>query len=227
MVSKRDLIKYYQEHDGEMKFRYNEEDDSMYEGDTFVSTMDEFLHRFRLSTGQAFESIYSCPGTLMNILRCEKCGTVIFSSDDYELYDKKLTCPTCTGYETYFDFWTKEEMESDPKKMEEIKIYEEMSRKSHEEYERMRKTGKTNRQITRHVLYPKNYMIQLILGCDDITESYFKGLRYEIIISKKENDDDFGYIRKKHIEIPLSWSFLYYRYLHRLFHKKKLDLLPK
>ena len=215
MVSKYDLKKYFEKHGEELGIRYNEADDSIYNDKGFLCTLDRYLEVYRLNSGQAFTSVYECGGTLLNILRCDKCGTVIFSSNDYHDYDENLKCPTCTDYKTHFEYWTKEEIESDEKKKNTIEMYEEFTRKDIERYHREKKRGKTDREITKHTIRTKMHRIDFILGCDDISESYFKGLRYEIVIWKKDNEDSLCCTWQRNIVIPLSWSQLYCRHIYR------------
>jgi uncharacterized Zn finger protein (UPF0148 family) len=227
MISKYDLKKYFKEYGEEIGIVYNEADDSLYKNGDLVCSLDKYLEAYRLETGQSFTSVYNCRGTLLNVLRCDKCGTVIFSSDNYEEYDDALKCPTCTDYKTYFTFWTKEEIESDEKKKKEIEMYEEWTRLDVERYHREKKRGKTDREITKHTIRTKMYKVDFVLGCDDISRSYFRGLRYEIGIWKKDSEDSLMCTQIKHINIPLSWSQLYYRFIYKHLGKCHPDLRSK
>jgi uncharacterized Zn finger protein (UPF0148 family) len=225
MVSKYDMKKYIEENKDKHGLSYNEQEDSVYNKDGYLCTLDELLERYRLNSGQAFTCVYHCPGSLMTILRCDKCGTVIFSSDHYLEYDEHLKCPTCVGYKTNFEYWTKEEIEADEEKQNTIAMYEQFTREDNERYEREKRRGKTDQEITKHKIKTKKHLFQFILGCDNISKSYFKGLKYEIIVSKKDEEDFF--VRQKHITIPLSWSCFYIHYLYRHLGKCHPDLRSK
>ena len=215
MVSKNDLKKYIMAHENDLTVTYNEQEDAIYNKDGYLCTLDEFLERYRLNSGQAFTCIYHCPGSLMTVLRCDKCGTVIFSSDHYLEYDDNLKCPTCVDYKTHFEYWSKEEIEADEKKKNTIKMYEKFTREDNERYEREKRRGKTDQEITKHALRTKMHRIDFSLGCDNISKSYLKGLKYDIVIWKKDEPESGFCTMKKHITIPLSWSVLYYKYIYR------------
>ena len=227
MITKSEIKKYLIAHEEELGVKYNESEDALYKDEEFFCTMDEYVKTFRLNTGQSFTSIYSCGGSLLNVIRCNKCGTVIFSSDDYENYEEDLKCPTCTNYKTHFTFWTKEEIESDEKKKNEIEFYEELTRKDVERYEREKKRGKRDCEITKRHLRTKKHKFDFILGCNDISESYLKGLRYEIVIWERDKDKPSLCTMKKHIVIPLSWSQLYLRHIYRHLGKCHPDMRSK
>lgn len=219
MISKYDFKKHVIRliEEGKLNFVYNESDDSLYDKDgQFVCLLDEYLDLYRRKTGQHFTSIYTDPCSLLDIIKCNECGTVIFSSDNYEEYDQNLCCPTCVGYKTHFKFWTKEEIENDEEKQKTIEFYEQWTREKNERYEREQRRGKLDWEITKNKIKTKSYMIEFILECDNITKSYFKDLRFVIQIWKKDNEDSWGYHFKKKILIPLSWSqfYIHYIYIH-------------
>lgn len=228
MVSKYDLKKYIKENEEKLGFKYNESDDSIYnKAGERISSLDEFVHYYRLKTGEAFTCIYNCPGTLLNVLRCDKCGTVIFSSDDYQYYDDNLKCPTCTDYQTNFTYWTKSEIEKDSSKAGTIKMYEEFAEERHQIYIRREKTGKYNSEVLKKTFRIKSKRIDFILGCDNYIRSPFKGLRFEIKIWNKDSEDSLFCTLKKHINIPLSWSQIYIRFIYRHLGKCHPDLRSK
>ena len=55
-----------------------------------------------------FENVFYEHVSLLNVIRCKQCGTVIFASED-EYYEANLRCPTCSDYKTGYEYWTKEE----------------------------------------------------------------------------------------------------------------------
>ena len=116
MVSKWDMKQCIKKHLDDFPYIYNEEEEALYSKDdgTYLCSLDTFLEVYRKRSGESFESIYYEHGTLENVIRCTECGTVIFTRED-EDYDAHLKCPTCTDYKTYFEYWTKEDIESDEK----------------------------------------------------------------------------------------------------------------
>lgn len=138
-------------------------------------------------------------------MRCTECGTVIFTTED-EDYDPRLKCPTCTDYKTHFEYWTKEDIDSDEEKQKEIKLFETMTKERIErEKRREKRNGKFDWEIAIKKFYGEKICLEFVLECDDITKSFFKGLRLKINIGKKTKEDT-GYIMKKFFTIPLSWS---------------------
>lgn len=216
MVSKYDMKKYIKKNADTFPYVYKEEEDAIYDKDgSYLSSLDAFLETYRKKSGESFESIYYEHAFLQNILRCTECGTVIFTTEDEE-YDPRLKCPTCTDYQTHFKYWTKEDIESDEKKQDAIKFFKEMTERKAEQEKRIKKrNGKYDWQIAIKKFYGKKIHLELALECDDITNSYLKGLRLNVHISKKDNADDIGYTVRKHFTIPLSWSQFYIRYIYK------------
>lgn len=215
MISKWDMKKYIKNNADKFPYIYKEEEDAIYDKDgNYLSSLDTFLKVYRKHSGESFESVYYENVSLLNVLRCTECGTVIFAMDD-ESYDPCLKCPTCTDYHTYFKYWTKEDIENDEEKRNEIKFLEEQTIRMEERDERRKKrNGKYDWEIAIKKFRGKKRCLELALECDDITKSYFKGLRLNVHIGKKENADDIGYIVKKFFTIPLSWSQFYIQYIY-------------
>lgn len=214
MVSKWDMKQYIKKHLDEFPYAYNEEEESLYSKDdgTYICSLDTFLEVYRKRSGESFESIYYEHCTLEDVIRCTECGTVIFATEDCYEYDPHLKCPTCTGYKTHFKYWTKEEIEADENKQNTIKFFKDIMIQKEEEYKRReRRGGKYDWQIANKEFRGKKFYIGLHLECDNITKSYFKGLRLNIHIGKK---DGMGYVIKKYIRIPLSWSQFYIQFIY-------------
>ena len=214
MVSKWDMKKYIKENADSFPYIHKEEEDAIYDKDgSYLSSLDTFLDIYRKHSGESFESIYYEHVSLQDVLRCTECGTVIFTTED-EWYDPHLKCPTCTGYKTHFEYWTKEEIEVDEEKQNTIKLFKEMMDYEEERSKRIKsRNGKYDWQIAIKKIYGKKRFLGLALECDDITKSYFKGLRLVVDIGKKDNDG-IGYICNKHIRIPLSWSQFYIQFIY-------------
>lgn len=216
MVSKYDIKKYIKKNADTFPYVYKEEEDAIYDKDgSYLSSLDTFLEIYRKHSGEYFESIYYEHVSLQDVLKCTECGTVIFTTED-EWYDPHLKCPTCTDYHTHFEYWTKEDIESDEKKQNTIKFFKEMMDYKIEQDKRIKKrNGKYDWQIAIKKFYGKKRFLELALECDNITKSYFKGLRLSIHIGEKENIDDVGYIVKNFFTIPLSWSQFYFQFIYK------------
>lgn len=214
MVSKYEMKRYIKENIDKFPYIYKEEEEAIYDKDgNYFTSLDTFLEIYRKHSGESFESIYYEHAFLQNVLRCTECGTVIFTTED-EGYDPRLKCPICTDYQTHFKYWTKEDIESDEKKQNTIKWFKEMTERRKEQDKRIEKrNGKYDWQIAIKKFRGKKRYLELALECDDITKSYFKGLRLNVHIGKKE--DSVGYVIKKHFKIPLSWSYFYIRYIYK------------
>jgi len=215
MVSKWDMKKYMKENAEKLDWVYNDEDDAIYNKDGIcLCSLDEFLETYRKKSGESFESIYYEHVSLKDVLRCTECGTVIFTTED-EWYDPYLKCPTCTDYKPHFKYWTKEDIDSDEEKQKTILFFKEEMVRQRERNERMKKrNGKYDWQIAIKNFYGKKRFLGLELECDDITKSYFKGLRLEIRIGKKGDINDISYSVSKYFRIPLSWSQFYIQFIY-------------
>ena len=206
MVTKWDMINYMKKNVDKLQYIYKEDEDAIYDKQgKYITSLDEYLDFYRKKSGESFESIYYEHISLINVLRCTECGTVIFTTED-EDYDPHLKCPTCTDYKTHFEYWTKEDIDFDEEKQKEIKLLETMTQERIErEKRREKRNGKFDWEIAIKKFYGKKICLEFVLECDDITKSFFKGLRLKINIGKKTKEDT-GYIMKKFFTIPLSWS---------------------
>lgn len=218
MVSKYDMKKHIEENPDTFPFIYKEEDDSIYskEDGEYVCSLEAFVDEYRKLSGESFECIYDEHVSLYRVLRCTECGTVIFTYDDFR-YDPNLKCPTCTNYETDFKFWTQEDIDSDEGKQEVLNTYKEIIEFEKQRNERIkRRKGKQDWQIAIKKIMTKKWILELILECDNITDSYFKGLRLKVNFWSYENPDDILMHLKKFFTIPLSWSAFYYQFIYKI-----------
>lgn len=140
MIDKYDIIKCLENNN---EVYYDKQYDVIRdkESDLKLCDMDTYIDTLRKRCHCDFKGLYSCPASLLNVLECNKCGTVIFSSDAYEDYDKNLQCPTCSVKETHFDYWTKEDIKSDIKKQNTLNLYKEWRETDEKIYNRHSKTG--------------------------------------------------------------------------------------
>lgn len=215
MITKDEIKKYINEHQDNLNFMYVEDVDAIYNKETnkFIAPFDEYYEVFKRHAGQSFEGIYYEHCSLLSVIRCNVCGTVIFSYDD-ERYEPNLSCPICTDYKTDFEFWTKEQIDSDVDKQNEIEFLKKMAKEQEEMYQRRkRRKGKYDWEIAEKKFYGKKRFLSFALECTDITKSYFKGLK--LIIRTGKKIDDIGYAMNKNIVIPLSWHAFYIHYIFK------------
>lgn len=209
MISQYNVQKYFEK-------RGNESNDSNYmlkdgyvyrkdNPDVKIWTLEEFTTIVRKAHHCDFELIWEDPGSLMIILRCNDCGAVVFASDNVEDYDDGLECPDCGNYKTYFEYWTKKDIESDEKKQNTIALYEKFAKEEEERYFREKKRGKRDDEIWVWKRITEDYHLYLKLKCDNLFRSKLRGLQFEI---ERYTKDDISYILSKRIIIPLSYSSL-------------------
>ena len=207
MVSQYDVIKYAKNYPDKVWFRI--EDDKYVvdkETEKVVCDIDKLVQLLRESIHCDFECVHHCHASLETTLRCRECGTVIFSRDDEE-YDHNLRCPTCGGYETHFEYWTKEEIESDVQKADTIKFLEEWTKEEDEAYERRkRRNGKYDSEIWNWTIRGKKHGVKFELKCDNLFKYGLKGLHFRI--NWMDRDDSGWFVYRKWWEIPLSISYI-------------------
>ena len=204
MTTKSKFVKYIKENSD--KFDFHIKENKIYDNKSgeFVSDIDTFYELFKKENGESFESLYYLHAELFDVIRCTECGTVVFSWED-ERWEPNFRCPICTDYKTNYSYWTKEEIENDKTKKEYIEHLIETEKYIKECHKRReRRNGKYDWEIgivKIKGIFNKNNTYKFVLECNDITKSYFKGLRLHFYKIKNT-------IRKKDIIIPLSWSSL-------------------
>lgn len=206
MINQYDLIRYAK-NKPDCWFRIDNEKDVIdKETEEVVCDIKRLVQLVRESMHCDFECIHHCHASLETTLRCNQCGTVIFSRDD-EDYDPRLCCPTCGGYETHFKYWTKEEIENDAKKTNTIKLLEEWTKEENEAYERrLRRKGKYDGEIWNWTVRGKKHGVKFELKCDNLFKHGLRGLHFRI--NWMDRDDDGWFIYRKWWNIPLSISYL-------------------
>ena len=176
------------------------------ESKEIICSLDEFTQILRKRLHCNFEVIYSCHAFLSVIYRCKDCGTVIFAKED-ESYDSSLSCPTCGNYNTWFDFWTAEEIADNAEKQKIIKMYEEMYHKQVEANKMyIERDYKYDWQVWSKKLTLHKYLIIIDLECDNYLATKLKGLR--LVLQLMYKTDDASCIHKGNLIIPLSCSYL-------------------
>jgi len=216
MVTKYQVINFFEKNKENpyIKFMLDEKHENVIHKDTgkHFATIDEYIGAMKKVLHCDFELIYEEHPSLMSIIRCKECGTVIFTRDD-ESYDPNLNCPTCSDYKTYFEYWTKEEIDNDEKKQNTIKLYQEIQHHMEESYKRTKKRGLQDWEIWKKKIKFKKTMWIISLECNNLFHTKIKGLK--LCINKYEKDPDSinSYIYKKHIRIPLSFYAFYIQFI--------------
>jgi uncharacterized Zn finger protein (UPF0148 family) len=203
MISKWDIRQYHKLHTDEIGYHVDE-NDMIVNNETgkILCSLDDFTDSMRKKLHCDFESIYYCHGMLQNVLRCRECGAVIFTYED-EYEDLNLCCPVCANYETYYKYYTAEDIEQDEEKRKEIELLEEMKREMIEEDKRWKKRkGKYDYQICKgRIPIGYKYAIYYDLECNNLFKSGLKGLKLILNWAVK---DGMCYTYQKRIIIPLS-----------------------
>jgi len=215
MVTKYNVINFFEKRKGDptVPHTIDEKHENIIYKDTgkVLATIDEYMAAMKKVLHCDFELIYDEHPSCFSVIRCKECGTVIFERYD-EDYDPNLCCPTCGGYKTYFDFWTKEEIDSDEEKQKAIKNYEEMQRELDESYARRQKRGGLyDWEIWKKRIEFKKTLWNISLECDNLfySKPKLKGLKLIIKMSKRDPEYDDMFVWKKSTRIPLSWYAFY------------------
>lgn len=191
MITK-DLVKKYFSEGEDTNYLYDEKTDNVISKDTGIAvcSLNELTKALKEDYGESFENIYSEEATCSWVIRCTKCGCVLFGADD-ERYEPNLKCPCCTEYTPeHTRYWSAEEIEMDASCKFTIQFYENLQRASEEHDKRCKKrNNKLDWEILKKTIKFKNKVIYLALECDDITVSYFRGLRIMISSSKHVEKD--------------------------------------
>lgn len=214
MISKYDVKKFLSSKKDDDSFPFYEKDGFIYdkEDDKSICDLDFYLSFLRKKLHCSFETVYYNHGSLTEILRCTECGAIIFTGDD-ERYDPNLCCPVCSDY-NHNDYWTKEDIENDPKKQDQIKFYEEWTKSEIEAAKRREaRGGLYDWQIFKKDYYGKKRSLHI-----ELKKLY--GYTLEIKIGEK---DGYGYIVKKSFEIPLSPKAFYIKFIYPVIRKHKKE----
>lgn len=197
---------------------YNEETDEVYSkrSNEVLFNLEGYTEYMRKRLHCSFEELYYDSCDLTSILKCTECSTVIFSSDDYQEYDAKLKCPTCSGYKTHFDFWTKEDIEADSNKQYTLDFYNRMNERSDRIYKREEKTGLRNSELWKIEREKGLDKIEYILKVFDYDSNKIRGLHFEKKVWTMEPPDSLTRTlnNKRGYKIPLGWTYIYVMYIY-------------
>lgn len=144
MITKYDLIHSYKKTEQNPSVKYKVSDDGKYlvskESGEVLSTIEDAFAFFCKKLHCYFEGIYHEHASLLDVIRCRECGTVIFTFHD-ERYDPNLCCPVCANYETYFDYYTEDDIKTDRKAHDIVEFYKRLGKEQAEDDKRYFKTG--------------------------------------------------------------------------------------
>lgn len=217
---------------GETDFTYNEETNKLYLKSTgeAVCSFETYAEWVREKAGCAFETVFYEHSTLQHIVRCKKCGTVVFTGDD-ERYEPQLKCPVCTTYKPRNSYWTREEIAKDPDKQQTITYYENWHKENKEVEERRQKRGGLyDWQRWQKKIYTKNHHIVITHECFGWGQKTWKKFRtLEIDDYARDGNGSFsmGCGMGHHWSIPLNAYAFYIKYIypHTKKGKGELDIL--
>lgn len=228
MITQHDVLKFVESRP-DMTIEYFNQRPfvKFYEGGIPVKcvSLEQVVREIQREGHCDLEIIYSDPGSLDVIYRCNECGTVIFSGDD-ERFDANLVCPVCDPrYKDKVEFWTKSEIENSVYKHDYYEHWMKDTRVRRMEVERRKRRGKFDWQILRKQINLFGHRIFISLDCDDLFADHFKyrGLRLMI-----ENWDENQCVRCT--RIPLSISFarsLYRDHKKRKFYQNSYNYFEK
>ena len=102
MISKYDIIRSFEKaaKDGkktELQLDDKKENIINVETGEVICTLEVYTQFMREKLHCDFETVYYEHVSLLDVVRCKQCGTVIFTRED-EDYDPNLRCPTCSDY---------------------------------------------------------------------------------------------------------------------------------
>lgn len=221
---KRTMKKLIEE--GKTDFYYDEENNKICSKDTHeaVCTFEEYAELVREKAGCNFETVYYEHVSLQHIVRCKKCGTVVFTGDD-ERWEPQLKCPVCTDYKSFCSYWTGEEIARDPEKQKTIDAYVKWQKEMDEEAARREKRGGLyDWQRWQKRIYTKNHHVVITHLCFGLGQKTWRKMRtLEIEDYARDKDGSFS-IGK---DIGHRWSIplnLYAFYITFIFpHTKKWE----
>lgn len=213
MISEYDLRKALEQHNNIMYIVGDTVHDAADNAE--LCSVEHLLKFTRRKLHCDFECIWSCHATLDNVLRCNECGAIIFTTDDINGYDPNLCCPVCGGYH-YNNYWSKEEIDADPEKQKAIEMYEQLTREENERYAREKKRGLLDNELYKKEYRGKKKYLQVTLERMSRYGQPLKGLN--LFIQRGHIDTDYGdyrsYIIDKFTRIPLSPYAIYIYWIY-------------
>ena len=224
MISKYDLIKEFdtaKQKGQKLSMMLSDDKASVLDSDTgeYICKLDTLLQVVREKNHCDFETIYCEHATLTDVYRCRQCGTVIFGGDDEDHYNPKEKCPTCCNDPsvTWNEYWTKEEIDSDPKKQETIKQMIEMQAASGRYYERRKaRNGLNDWERWKKSYKTQKYqydIVYLIFGFDGDLNRVPEGLKASKYLEIHKWSRADGMLQKGW-KIPLNCYAFYHKFIY-------------
>lgn len=219
MISTYDVIRAFRKYEKEgrkLSLKLSEDEKNLldYETGEVVTTVEAFTVEMRRKKHCDFETIYYEHVSLDEVHRCRECGTVIFGGDDEYRYDPGCKCPTCCNDPSVCrnEYWTKEQIESDPEKKKTIDGLIAMQKEMTEAAKRREaRGGLYDWERWKKKFYTKNRVFELVLinhGCGYASKNK-QNIYLEIHTWKKSDG-----IINHHWQIPLSWYNIYVRWIY-------------
>lgn len=224
MISEYDVIRQFRraEKEGEdLSLKLSEDEKSLVDSTTreYVCSVRTFTEELRKKEHCDFESIYYEHATLTDVYRCRQCGTVIFGGDDEYHYNPNEKCPTCCNDPSvcHNEYWTKEQIDSDPEKQKTIQFLIDEQARKNREYERSKKrNGLYDWQRWQKKFKTKKHgyeITYICFGYDGDLGKVPKGRKADRYLEiDRWNLDD--YIMNHRVQIPLNWHNIYCRWIY-------------
>ena len=220
MISNYDtirIVKHWMKEEKDFVYCLNENETEIWNSKTNerICSVDTFTDYMRKKFHCDFEVIYEEHGLLTSVYRCKECGTVIFGGDDEDRYDPNLTCPTCSNYKTWLEYWTKEDIENDPEKQKTIEGLIKAQEYEDEMYKRIkRRGGLSDSELWKKEFKFKNTLYKVTLECMNLWGERLKGLNLHIIKFSRKNSNDVGLYSEWFKRIPLSPYAVYIQWIY-------------
>lgn len=214
--------------EGKTDYYYEENDSSIRCKNTkrMICTFKEYAEFVREKAGCAFETVFYEHCSLQHIVRCKKCGTVVFTGDD-ERWEPQLKCPVCTDYKPSCSYWTGEEIARDPEKQKTIAQYEAWQKEMDEEAARREKRGGLyDWQRWQKRIHTKNHHIVITHQCFGWGQKTWKKMRtleIDDFASDKYGGFTMGNGYGHHWSIPLNVYAFYIKYIYPHTKKGKMN----
>ena len=212
MLVKQELMKRIKE-SGSKHTIYNEEMKTVTILDdkgnvSKIYSDDMYYDRFMYSSGRAFECLADDHISLVQVLKCKRCGAIIFHNYNEFEYEPDLRCPCCTDAKCYHEYYSAEDYENNRNNCKDkVAAFLQYNKFMDEYEERYKRRGnKLDSEIFKWKIGKGLKRYTISLTCDDVTKSYFKGLGIVIDYWVRELFNDSMYRLEKTKIIPLTIS---------------------
>ena len=206
MVTRKQLLKELLEKQKDIK--YNKETETLSYAGVEIP-FERYYQTYLSENGMSFKCICDIHWECTSIIECTKCGTVVKEHYD-EDYEPNFRCPTCTGYKTGYEYYTKEEIENNKDLQSIIEMYRELNEILEEQEKRREQRGLEDNQLFRPMnikIGNTTYRINLLIN-SILNKNKLRGLRLQV---EKYEKEDVCLTRKWFKTIPLSKEALDYK----------------